>query len=331
MMRGWIPKWPYKRGRRSSDFLVGLLKGELCKSWVPVNMVDVQMEASLCLQPWHRPSDIYGGLACNSLMADDSSERTPLHDAAFQGRLLHLRTLIAQGFNVNTLTLDGVSPLHEACLGGRYMCAEYLLDNGAHPEQVSSDGATPLFNSCRNGSADCTRRLLQRGASVHAAHQLASPIHEAVKKDHAECLELLLAYGAHIDNELPTMGTPLYSACVAQSLPCTRVLLHLGADVRLGCRQDSPLHAAVRGGSATIVDLLLDFGADRSCRNGEGKTPLEVAMPNSTARATLQSRGPCSLSQLCRHRVRRSLGRSRLHRASSLLLPHTILNFLLYQ
>lgn len=41
--------------------------------------------------------------------------------------------------------------------------------------------------------------------------------------------------------------------------------------------------------------------------------------------------GPCSLSQLCRFCIRRSLGRTRLHRASSLFLPHIITDFLLYQ
>ncbi len=41
--------------------------------------------------------------------------------------------------------------------------------------------------------------------------------------------------------------------------------------------------------------------------------------------------GPCPLSQLCRFCIRRSLGRSRLHRASSLFLPHSVKDFLLYQ
>lgn len=45
---------------------------------------------------------------------------------------------------------------------------------------------------------------------------------------HRECLELLLSYGAHIDMELPVVGTPLYSACMAQAAACVMVLLHSG-------------------------------------------------------------------------------------------------------
>ncbi|KAM6934376.1 ankyrin repeat and SOCS box protein 11 [Xenentodon cancila] len=294
-------------------------------------MAAVQTQVSSWSQPRQNPLYIYGGQACNPLMADSLSDRTPLHEAAYQGRLLHLSSLVAQGFHVDTPTMDGVSPLHEACLGGRYACAKFLLDNGANATAVTADGATPLFNSCSSGSAACLRLLLQRGASVHNSHQLASPLHEAAKKDHRECLELLLSCGAPIDMELPDLGTPLYSACRAAASGCVEVLLHSGTNVRAGCGQDRPLHAAVRWGGTKVVELLLDFGADGSCRNSEGKTPLDLSMPNSAVRFVLQKRGPCSLSQLCRFCIRQSLGRSRLHRASSLFLPLRIKDFLFYQ
>uniref|UniRef100_A0A3B3WTJ9 Ankyrin repeat and SOCS box protein 11 n=1 Tax=Poecilia mexicana TaxID=48701 RepID=A0A3B3WTJ9_9TELE len=261
------------------------------------------------------------------------------------GQLLHLMTLMAQvkktkqfctrnylsGFQVNTLTLDGVSPLHEACLTGRYACARVLLDNGANA--VSADGATPLSNSCSSGNVACVRLLLQHGASVHPNHQLASPIHQAAKKGHRECLELLLSSGAQIDFEVPNVGTPLYVACRAAAAECVELLLRSGADVGSGCGQISPLHAAVCAGEADVVQLLLDFGADRASRNAEGKTPLDLSAPNSAVRFALQRRGvsPCSLSELSRFCVRRSLGRPRLHKTSSLFLPRSIKNFLLYK
>uniref|UniRef100_A0A8C2YYI3 Ankyrin repeat and SOCS box containing 11 n=1 Tax=Cyclopterus lumpus TaxID=8103 RepID=A0A8C2YYI3_CYCLU len=197
-----------------------------------------------------------------SCVSDFWSDRTPLHEAAYQGRLLQIRSLIVQGFHVDTLTMDRVSPLHEACLGGHYACAKFLLDNGAN-----------------------------RSASIHTPHLLASPVHEAAKKGHRECLELLLSYGADIDMELPVVGTPLYSACMARAAACVRLLLHSGAAVRIGCGQDSPLHAAVRGGGPNVVDILLDFGADECCRNAEGKTPLDLSSANSAVRVGLQKKG----------------------------------------
>ncbi|XP_008326142.1 ankyrin repeat and SOCS box protein 11 [Cynoglossus semilaevis] len=262
-------------------------------------------------------------------VSDCESDRTPLHDAAYQGRLLHIRNLVAQGFHVDTLTLDRVSPLHEACLGGHYVCAKFLVDNGANVDIVSTDGATPLFNACSSGSSACVRLILQHSSFLSTTYRLKSPIHEAARKDHTECLELLLTSGAHIDTELPVTGTPLYSACLTQATASAELLLNAGADVQLGCGLDSPLHAAVRSGGANIVDLLLDFGADRWCRNTEAKTPLDLSSTNTAVRTALQQRGACSLSQLCRFCVRRSLGSKRLHRISKLFLPHSIQDFLL--
>lgn len=98
--------------------------------------------------------------------------------------------------------------------------------------------------------------LLQHGAAVYTPSLLASPIHEAAKKGvsmrraranaggvrlhgshsvgflpsgHTECLELLLSRGARLDVELPTTGTPLYSACVARKAECVMSLLHSGS------------------------------------------------------------------------------------------------------
>ncbi|MEQ2204826.1 hypothetical protein XENOCAPTIV_019158, partial [Xenoophorus captivus] len=234
------------------------------------------------------------------------------------------------GFQVNTLTMDRVSPLHEVCLGGCYACAKFLLDNGANAQAMSADGAMPLFNCCSSGSVACVRLLLQHGTSIHTTHQLASPLHQAAKQGHRECLELLLSCGAQIDLELPDVGTPLYAACRAPAAVCVKLLLHSGADVGSGCGQDSPLHGAVRAGEANVVELLLDFGAERACRNADGKIPLDLSAPNSAVRFALQRKGSWSLSQLCRFCIRRSLGRPRLHRTSSLVLPHSIKNFLLY-
>ncbi|KAK0155625.1 Ankyrin repeat and SOCS box protein 11 [Merluccius polli] len=293
-------------------------------------MAETQTEALLDSQFWQRPLRAYGGLACNSFMADSWSDRTPLHDAAFQGRLLSLRTLLTQGFPADILSMDRVTPLHEACLAGHYACAKLLLDNGAMVEAVSSNGATPLFNACSSGSVACVRLILQRSPAIHST-LLASPIHAAAKIGQWESMELLLSYGAYIDLELPGLGTPLYCACLAGATQCVEGLLLSGADIRLGCGQESPFHAAVEAGAVGVAELLMDYGADGSCRNSQGKTPFDLAAPNSTMKVMLQNRGPCPLSQFCRLSIRRCLGRSRLPGASGLFLPHRLKDFLLYQ
>uniref|UniRef100_A0A8C4RKI2 Ankyrin repeat and SOCS box protein 11 n=1 Tax=Erpetoichthys calabaricus TaxID=27687 RepID=A0A8C4RKI2_ERPCA len=260
------------------------------------------------------------------------ADRSPLHEAAFHGRLLSLKTLIAQGFNVNIVTIDRVSPLHEACLGGHVACAKVLLENGANVNSVTIDGVTPLYNACCSGSAACVNVLLEYKAKPQLECQLPSPIHEAAKRGHRECMEILLAHGVNIDQETSQLGTPLYVACSFQRPDCVKKLLELGANVERGRLQDTPLHAAARKSSVKVVDLLIDYGADVKWRNTEGKRPIDLAAPNSSVeKALLLREGPAALTQLCRLCIRKCLGRLRLHKVTSLELPERLKEFLLYR
>ncbi|XP_008947150.1 PREDICTED: ankyrin repeat and SOCS box protein 11 isoform X2 [Merops nubicus] len=243
------------------------------------------------------------------------ADRSPLHDAAFQGRLLSLKTLIAQ-----------------ACLGGHVACAKVLLENGAQVNAVTIDGITPLFNACCSGSVACVNMLLEFGAKPQLRSHLPSPIHEAVKRGHRECMEILLAHEVDIDQEDLQHGTPLYVACTYQRIDCVKKLLELGANVNLGKRLDTPLHAAARKSSVEVVLLLTDYGANPKCRNAEFKCALDLAIPNSKVeQALLLQEGPASLAQLCRLCIRKHLGRSCLYAVHKLHLPEPLENFLLYR
>ncbi|XP_028292306.1 ankyrin repeat and SOCS box protein 11 isoform X2 [Gouania willdenowi] len=268
-------------------------------------------------------------------MADHWSDRSPLHAAAFQGRLVYLRNLVEHGMKVDLLTVDSVSPLHEACLSGHADCVKFLLDHGADPDRETSDGATPLFYACCSGNAACVRLVLECSSSLMTDCPLVSPIHEAARKEHAQILEFLVRSGAQIDTELPGLGTPLFSACMSKAIDCADFLLHAGADVNRGCGKESPLHAAVRRGDVCLVNLLLDFGADDRCRNAEGKTPVELSQEDSAVRTALETRDelqkPRSLYQLCRVLIRYWLGGNRQLSVSNLPIPQVLKDYLLYR
>ncbi|XP_067407799.1 ankyrin repeat and SOCS box protein 5 isoform X2 [Emydura macquarii macquarii] len=260
--------------------------------------------------------------ACWGILTSQGSwaDRSPLHEAASQGRLLSLKTLLSQGYNVDTLTIDQVTPLHEACLGDHVGCARILLEAGANnlqiyyfystktekkdmfpvPESLYSkyetrynkgeqptvnattiDGVTPLFNACSRGSASCAELLLEYGAKAQWESCLPSPTHEAASRGHSECLEVLISWGIDVDQDIPHLGTPLYVACVSQQIHCIRKLLYAGANVQKGKYLDTPLHAAAQQPSTEIVNLLLEFGADINAKNTDFERPVDLAVPSS--------------------------------------------------
>ncbi|XP_055420544.1 ankyrin repeat and SOCS box protein 9 isoform X1 [Bubalus kerabau] len=269
-------------------------------------------------------------LFSNPLMGDFVSDWSPVHEAAIHGRLLSLRSLINQGWPVNLITADRVSPLHEACLGGHPSCAKILLRHGANVNSVTVDWHTPLFNACVSGSHECVNLLLQYGASPHPENDLASPIHEAAKRGHMQCIESLVAHGGDIDQNIHHLGTPLYMACENLQVACAKKLLESGVNVNQGRGLDSPLHAVARASSGELVSLLLDFGADTEARDAEGKRPLELVPPESPLSQLLKREGPSTLMQLCRLRIRKCFGIRQHHKITELNLPEELKRFLLH-
>ncbi|XP_004449111.1 ankyrin repeat and SOCS box protein 9 [Dasypus novemcinctus] len=267
----------------------------------------------------------------DSLMGDFVSDWSPLHEAAVQGRLLSVRNLIRQGWSVNLITADYVSPLHEACLGGHASCAGILLNYGAQVNGMTTDWHTPLFNACISGSQECVKLLLQYGACPHPESDLASPIHEAAKRGHVECVDVLAAHGGNIDRHISHLGTPLYLACENEQLACARKLLESGASVNQGKGLESPLHAAAKMSCGELVCLLVDFGADIYAQNEEGKRPIELVPPDDhLTKLLLQRTGPPSLMQLCRLRIRKCFGIRQHHKITGLMLPEELKRFLLH-
>ncbi|KAG7467168.1 hypothetical protein MATL_G00150520 [Megalops atlanticus] len=230
----------------------------------------------------------------NPMMSDIESDWSPMHDAAYNGRILSVRTLIGQGTSVNLLSLDRVSPLHGACQQGHTACVKLLIDHGANVNTPTIDMITPLSEACAGGHLPCVKLLLQHGATPHGATVSASPIHQAAAKGHTECIEALVQHGADVDLWSDHSGTPLYSACTNQHLSTVARLLQLGASVNSSKDGDTPLHVAARLSQAELVSVLLDHGANPAARNTEGKRPLDLAPTNSATQSLLSQRGVVS-------------------------------------
>ncbi|KAK6315150.1 hypothetical protein J4Q44_G00146790 [Coregonus suidteri] len=268
----------------------------------------------------------------NPLMTDIESDWSPIHDAAYNGRVLTLRNLIAQGTCVNLATLDRFSPLHGACLQGHTDCARLLIENGANVNVPTLEKTTPLSEACARGHTACVTLLLQHGASTQGSSLSASPIHQAAAKGHPECIESLVHHGADVDQHTDQSGSPLYTACTNQHLSTVRKLLQLGASVNRSKDGDSPLHAAARLSNPELVSVLLEHGADCSRRDTQGKQPLDLAPPNSPVEKLLGNKGGVSrLMQLCRLSIRKVLGKARLISIHGLQIPTELKQYLLYQ
>jgi ankyrin repeat protein len=151
-----------------------------------------------------------------------------------------------------------------------------LLDHGAMPDvaltrplpgrsgmdagdTTLNAGSTALMRAARAGDAAAMRLLLARGADP-----------KLTTKDGNTALMLAAGIGYRDKN---THGTE------SGALEAVKVAMAAGLDFhQTNARGETPLHGAALRGADTIVQFLLDQGADINAVSAQGYTPLDVAL-----------------------------------------------------
>ena len=91
--------------------------------------------------------------------------QTPLHDAVRFNDTVKLKSLIADGVDVNVKNSYGRSPLHLVCMAGRKVKqAELLITAGADINAKDKNGHTPLWHAQDRGHAKLVELLRKHGA-----------------------------------------------------------------------------------------------------------------------------------------------------------------------
>ncbi|CAM9361966.1 unnamed protein product, partial [Laminaria digitata] len=170
--------------------------------------------------------------------AKSGLEIAPVLKAATLGLLSTLKSLLAEGADVNTrYGRDEISVLGAAALMGHLEIMRALIEHGVDVNGVSSSGETALYRAVIYGRPD----LL------------------------VDVIALLLSAGAYIDARTTQGSTPLYSAAEYGLLAATRALLAAGADATLranGAFKEAPLDVAARLGRVEVVRELVRHGVD---------------------------------------------------------------------
>ena len=90
-----------------------------------------------------------------------------------------------------------------------------------------------FINACRDGDLELAEVLLRRGADINWKHELSphgSGLHYAVRENHGDLVDTLLAYpgvDVNIKTGCELSLTPLMVACIWGRKNITRKLLHV--------------------------------------------------------------------------------------------------------
>jgi uncharacterized protein len=244
----------------------------------------------------------------NAMLPDGT---TALHWAVRADDVETTEMLIRARANVAAADRYGVTPLLLASLNANADIVEKLIRAGADPNSANPDGETALMTAARTGSVAAVKILLDHGATVDAKEGVRgqTALMWTVVESHPEVVRLLHQRGANInatssvfvpppiraDRPGQAAGagitrqkaqsaqqgkmTPLLYAARDGNLEMVRLLMQLGADVKLtDANGTSPLVIALINGHVSTAKFLLENGADPKAADGYGRATLFTAV-----------------------------------------------------
>ncbi len=196
-----------------------------------------------------------------AIFAQDQSQA--LNTAIRDGDQKQVKTLLAQGANINAQDVDGTTPLMSAVVNAEADCVKLLLAKGADPNLSNKAGATALMWAVSDLKK--VQLLLAKGANVNAMSKKEnSPLRLALNLPNSMAVvKSLLAKGANINQADKDGTTPLMAAGFSGNLELIQLLLAKGADPKAKTKDGlTYLKAIVFSTNLAAVQWALEQGLE---------------------------------------------------------------------
>lgn len=157
-------------------------------------------------------------------------EEAALLSAYQHGSTDIVRSLIAEGVNVNVGTSEGEPLLILVCLRGDIDILELLLEAGADVNIRDTNGNPALVSAIVNAQYAAASRLLAHGASVNVKGPKWAALHASALRGQAQLCESLFDAGGALNQLGHDRSTALMLACQNNHPETVDYLLQQGAD-----------------------------------------------------------------------------------------------------
>lgn len=222
-----------------------------------------------------------------------SKDFSPVVRAAEQGAAA-LRSLVAQGVDVNERNWVSVSALFKACADGNEKAIRNLVAAGADASVVSREHGRNMLMAGYGGErgvpVSCLEFLCSHGADPHfRAADGDSPLFHAVWREDVPKVRFFISKGVDLEQRMKAWEfydeggqTPYLKACEYGALSVVRELAAAGCNRHAVLPNGATdLMLAVAGNYLELAEWLIDTGAHIHARDQAGKSVLMYAKTSS--------------------------------------------------
>ncbi len=223
----------------------------------------------------------------NSLEVKDNSGKTPLHCAAFNGKLDIVKYFVdEEKIDASIKDNSGWTPLHWASWNGHLDVAKYLIGRGANLVNIKDkDGKTPLDIADQKGYTDIVEILKQAQSGLYKKY---NELLTAVLENNLNKVKDLIGQGTSLETKDSYGWTLLHFASIHNYSDMAEYLISKGVDINARDQYGkTPLHLTSWFNRLDAMKCLISNNADINAKDNNGKTPLDDSGFNSDAKRVL--------------------------------------------
>jgi ankyrin repeat protein len=197
----------------------------------------------------------------------------PAYDSSY------IQLLLEHGADAKLKDDEGFTAYDVAVAKGRKDIAALLLENGG----ISGNASSVMMGAIGRGDLETMEKLLKGGLDPNNPPYVYSIANNAryagfVRKPQPTLamVQLLAKYGANLKVTGENATSLMH---MAQDGGMVDYLASQGVDISpVDMWRTTPLHTAANEGNVSVVTALLKHGADPTLKNGNGSTPLALAL-----------------------------------------------------
>ncbi|KAL3832425.1 hypothetical protein ACJMK2_024069 [Sinanodonta woodiana] len=272
----------------------------------------------------------------------DITSKTPLMKAVRNNKTDAVLRLLRANSNLNITDRNRDMALHYAARNGCADIIDILISQHSYVDVQNYWGRTPLMESVCYNHKEAVARLIRASCDVNRREFKTgdTALHIAIKRNYTAVVELLLAAGTRHDIYNHQGETAAYDAVLSNKMDIIKLMIIYNCDleqpIKYFCNgvYKSLFQLAAERGHFEICRLLGTFGyVDFTARVHfyAGYVPTRVASEQDDVIHWLRKKIQTvpSLQQLCRKRIRRSLGHKIVQKVVHLPMPRALKEYVL--